>query len=33
LVMHEGVALGWVNLLGNRLNNLYPAGWRIMMRS
>jgi len=33
LVMYEGVPLGWVNLLGNRLNNLYPAGWRIMMRS
>lgn len=33
LVMYEGVSLGWVNLLGNRLNNLYPAGWRIMMRS
>lgn len=33
LVMYEGVPLGWVNLLGNRLNNLYPAGWRIMIRS
>ncbi len=32
LVTYQGVPLGWVNLLGNRLNNLYPSGWRIMMK-
>ncbi len=32
LMTYQGIALGWVNLLGNRLNNLYPSGWRILMR-
>lgn len=32
LVSYEGSTLGWVNLLGNRINNLYPSGWRILMR-
>ncbi len=31
LMTYEGNALGWVNLLGNRLNNLYPSNWRIRM--
>ncbi len=31
LVQFEGLALGWVNVLQNRVNNLYPAAWRIRM--
>jgi 16S rRNA C967 or C1407 C5-methylase (RsmB/RsmF family)/NOL1/NOP2/fmu family ribosome biogenesis protein len=31
LVTYENHPLGWVNLLGNRINNLYPANWRIRM--
>ena len=33
LVTYEGLALGWVNALANRVNNLYPAEWRIRMSS
>ncbi len=33
LVNYEGSTLGWVNLLGNRVNNLYPSSWRIRMES
>lgn len=29
LVTFEDHALGWLNLLGNRANNLYPKEWRI----
>lgn len=29
LMMFEGMPLGWMNLLGNRANNLYPKEWRI----
>lgn len=29
LVVNEGLPLGWVNLLGTRINNLYPGAWRI----
>lgn len=29
LMMYEGMPLGWMNLLGNRANNLYPKEWRI----
>lgn len=29
LVTFEDVPLGWLNLLGNRANNLYPKEWRI----
>lgn len=29
LVTYENVPLGWLNLLGNRANNLYPKEWRI----
>jgi 16S rRNA C967 or C1407 C5-methylase (RsmB/RsmF family)/NOL1/NOP2/fmu family ribosome biogenesis protein len=31
LMTYQGIPLGWVNLLGNRLNNLYPANWRVRM--
>ncbi|MEQ1587255.1 MAG: rRNA methyltransferase [Cyclobacteriaceae bacterium] len=33
LVTYNEYALGWVNLLGNRVNNLYPSSWRIRMSS
>lgn len=33
LVVHNDLPLGWVNQLPNRLNNLYPAAWRIRMGS
>lgn len=33
LVTYEGTPLGWINQLGNRINNLYPASWRIRMNS
>ncbi|MBS1508440.1 MAG: rRNA methyltransferase [Bacteroidetes bacterium] len=29
LMCYEGTSLGWGNLLGNRMNNLYPSPWRI----
>ena len=29
VVCHKGHALGFVNNLGNRANNLYPQEWRI----
>jgi 16S rRNA C967 or C1407 C5-methylase (RsmB/RsmF family)/NOL1/NOP2/fmu family ribosome biogenesis protein len=29
LMTYEGKPLGWMNLLGNRANNLYPKEWRI----
>lgn len=28
---YKGFTIGWVNVLDNRLNNLYPAEWRIRM--
>jgi NOL1/NOP2/fmu family ribosome biogenesis protein len=31
LVSYNGNPLGWVNVLGNRVNNLYPQEWRIRM--
>ncbi|MFM9837956.1 MAG: methyltransferase RsmF C-terminal domain-like protein [Cyclobacteriaceae bacterium] len=31
LVTYQGHPLGWVNLLGNRVNNLYPTNWRVRM--
>lgn len=31
LVVYEGISLGWANVLPNRINNLYPAEWRIRM--
>lgn len=32
LIVFEDVALGWVNSLGNRFNNMYPVEWRIRMQ-
>lgn len=32
LVTHRQLPLGWINRLGNRTNNLYPANWRIRMK-
>jgi len=31
LVTYQGVGLGWLNVLENRSNNLYPSEWRIRM--
>lgn len=31
LVTHKSVGLGWMNVLDNRSNNLYPQEWRIRM--
>ena len=33
LICYQGVPLGWVNVLENRMNNLYPLNWRIRMAS
>lgn len=33
LVTYNGNVLGWINQLGNRINNLYPSAWRIRMSS
>jgi 16S rRNA C967 or C1407 C5-methylase (RsmB/RsmF family)/NOL1/NOP2/fmu family ribosome biogenesis protein len=32
LITHKQIPLGWVNVLDNRINNLYPKEWRIRMR-
>jgi NOL1/NOP2/fmu family ribosome biogenesis protein len=32
LVAFQDLPLGWVNVLDNRVNNLYPQEWRIRMR-
>lgn len=32
LVSFENTPLGWINVLDNRINNLYPSEWRIRMR-
>lgn len=31
LVTFKDIPLGWVNVLSNRVNNMYPSGWRIRM--
>ncbi|MCB0488728.1 MAG: rRNA methyltransferase [Cyclobacteriaceae bacterium] len=31
LVTYQNQPIGWLNLLGNRVNNLYPSNWRIRM--
>jgi NOL1/NOP2/sun family putative RNA methylase len=31
LVTYEGLPIGWANVLDNRINNMYPANWRIRM--
>jgi len=33
LVTYNYSPLGWINRLGNRVNNLYPSSWRIRMSS
>jgi 16S rRNA C967 or C1407 C5-methylase (RsmB/RsmF family)/NOL1/NOP2/fmu family ribosome biogenesis protein len=30
LIKHNNIALGWIKILYNRINNYYPAAWRIM---
>ena len=30
LVKYEGQLLGWIKMLGNRINNYYPKEWRIL---
>ena len=30
LIQYEGMNLGWVKILGNRINNYYPKEWRIL---
>ncbi len=29
---YEGIPLGWIKMLPNRINNYYPKEWRILMR-
>ena len=31
LATFEGLPLGWLNNLGSRANNLYPAEWRLRL--
>ena len=30
LLEYEGFRLGWIKMLGNRVNNYYPKDWRIL---
>ncbi|MDF2192486.1 RNA methyltransferase [Paraflavitalea sp. CAU 1676] len=30
LVKYQGIALGWIKVLANRINNYYPSAWRIL---
>jgi len=32
LISFKGLPLGWVNVLDNRINNLYPTNWRVRMQ-
>jgi NOL1/NOP2/fmu family ribosome biogenesis protein len=32
LVTFQNTPLGWINILDNRVNNLYPSEWRIRIR-
>ncbi|RAV98794.1 methyltransferase RsmF C-terminal domain-like protein [Pseudochryseolinea flava] len=32
LITYQHTPLGWANVLSNRINNLYPAEWRIRMK-
>lgn len=31
LMLYQGLGLGFANVLDNRMNNLYPAAWRVRM--
>ena len=31
IVRYNGLKLGWIKQLGNRINNYYPASWRILL--
>lgn len=31
VVTFQNIPIGWINRLGNRINNLYPVNWRIRM--
>lgn len=31
LLKYQGLPIGWVNVLANRVNNLYPSEWKIRM--
>jgi NOL1/NOP2/fmu family ribosome biogenesis protein len=33
LASYEGMNLGFLNNIGNRINNYYPVEWRIRMRT
>lgn len=33
LLTYQKTPLGWINSLGNRVNNLYPSNWRIRMQA
>ncbi len=32
LVKYEHIALGWIKILSNRINNYYPVAWRILKK-
>ena len=32
LITYNNLGLGWINGLGNRINNLYPTHWRVRMK-
>lgn len=32
LLTYQHIPIGWVNVLANRVNNMYPSEWRIRMR-
>ena len=31
LLTYQHIPIGWVNVLANRVNNMYPSEWRIRM--
>ncbi len=33
LITYKHIPIGWVNVLPNRVNNLYPSSWRIRMQA
>ena len=33
LICFEGLPLGWIKVLSNRINNYYPKDWRILMKA